>query len=501
MIRSLLLFIIFISILNISQAKLRVIVKYKNPSSKYFIKAKNKNNFEVLEFSGTESEKESFLEKLSNDLTIEKVQTDRKMFIQVETHSEKALDPLSNYQWHFFDEKYGISLTDAWEITQGSNEVVVAVVDTGIIDHKDLNEIILPGADLISDIDVSNDGDGRDQDPRDPGDWISESDDCYQGLSQSSTWHGTHVAGTISARGDNGLFGSGVTWNTKILPVRVLGKCGGYISDIADGIRWAVGISVKGVADNNNPAQVINLSLGAFGSCPEVLQSAIDEARSRGASIVVAAGNSYSNISIDNFAPANCNGVITVAATNNFGDMAYYSNYGSSINISAPGGEDGNGVWSTSNNGTEKSMEDNFKEMSGTSMAAPHVSGVVALILSMNKKLSTGQVLNILQESSTQFSVESTCFGTSFCGQGIVNAYSAVKMAMNGSIEDIDDYNDDEIDLNIFENEYKKDNYGTCGTISDINSKPPNGHFSMILGFAIIVLLSRFTNIMNSEFV
>ncbi|MBT6324472.1 MAG: S8 family peptidase [Bdellovibrionales bacterium] len=501
MIRYQLLFIMLISILNISQAKLRVIVKYKNKSSKYFARTKKKNNFKVLKFSGNEDEKESFLEKLSNNSNIEKIQVDQKMFIQVEAKSDKTPDPLSNYQWHFFDKQYGISLSNAWEITQGSKEVVVAVLDTGIINHKDLNEVLLPGADLISDIDVSNDGDGRDQDPEDPGDWISESDDCYQGLSQSSTWHGTHVAGTISAKGDNGLFGSGVTWNTKILPVRVLGKCGGYISDIADGIRWAVGISVNGVADNKNPAQVINLSLGAFGSCPEVLQSAIDEARSRGASIIAAAGNSYSNISIDNFAPANCNGVITVAATNNFGDMAYYSNYGSSINISAPGGEDGNGVWSTSNNGTEKSMEDNFKEMSGTSMAAPHVSGVVALILAMNKNLTTGQVLNILQQSSSQFSVESTCFGTDHCGTGIVNAYNAVKMAMNEKIEDIEDYNDNQIDLNIFENEFKNDNYGSCGTISDINKKPPNGQISIILGFAIIFLLSRLTNIMNSEFV
>ncbi len=170
-------------------------------------------------------------------------------------------DPQFTNQWHYdytAGSKEGINLLPAWDITQGSADVVVAVVDTGILgSHGDLSGRTLPGYDFINDTFVSNDGDGRDNDPSDPGDWVTAEDGC--GFTSNSSWHGSHVAGTVGAKTGNNLGGSGVTWGSKLLPVRVLGKCGGYTSDVLDGVKWAAGLSVPGVPDNPNPADVINM--------------------------------------------------------------------------------------------------------------------------------------------------------------------------------------------------------------------------------------------------
>ena len=172
-------------------------------------------------------------------------------------------------------------------------------------------------------------------------DWITaaESSSGYFAGCQvhNSSWHGTHTAGTIGAASNNGVGVAGVNWNSKILPVRVLGKCGGYTSDIADGMRWAAGLSVSGVPANANPAKVLNLSLGGYGACDATYQNAVNAIVAAGTTIVVSAGNS--NADAVNYRPGNCTGVITVAATNRDGGRAYYSNYGSTVEISAPGGE------------------------------------------------------------------------------------------------------------------------------------------------------------------
>ena len=184
----------------------------------------------------------------------------------------------------------------------------------------------MPGYDFINDVTVSNDGDGRDTDPSDPGDY---------GCGNGSSWHGTHVSGTIGAASNNGVGVTGVNWVSKILPARVLGVCGGYISDIADAIRWSAGIAVAGVPTNANPARVENLSLGGTEACSNTMQSAINDAVTRGTVVVVAAGNENADASTSE--PANCDNVIAVGATTRTGGRASFSNYGSRVTLSAPG--------------------------------------------------------------------------------------------------------------------------------------------------------------------
>jgi serine protease len=184
-------------------------------------------------------------------------------------------------QWDFFESQGGMRVPEAWAASKGEG-VVVAVVDTGITTHSDLDANVLPGYDMIWNPFVTRDGDGRDADPRDPGDWIGAGQ-CYDGSAAGqSSWHGTHVAGTIAAVTDNNKGVAGVAPEAKILPIRALGACGGYSSDIADAIVWAAGGLVAGTAGNANPAQVINLSLGGSGACSDTYQTAIDFAVSRG---------------------------------------------------------------------------------------------------------------------------------------------------------------------------------------------------------------------------
>jgi uncharacterized repeat protein (TIGR01451 family) len=342
-------------------------------------------------------------------------------------HTLTPNDSQYTNQWHYYD-TWGINAPGAWDITTGSSDVVVAVIDTGITNHADLAGRTLPGYDFISDVFTANDGNGRDSDPSDPGDWYNVgecSNDPYG--SSSSSWHGTHVAGTIGAATNNGVGVAGINWVSKILPVRVLGKCGGYTSDIIDGMRWAAGLSVSGVPANSNPARVLNISLGGPGACSTSQQSAINEITAAGSVVVVAAGNS--NTDASNFNPASCNNVVAVAATNRSGYRAYYSNYGSVVKISAPGGETNsttsNGVLSTLNTGTTVPVADTYAYYQGTSMATPHVVGVASLVLSVKPSLTPAQVLQVLQDTARDFPTGGTCT-TSNCGAGIVDAAAAV---------------------------------------------------------------------------
>ena len=345
-------------------------------------------------------------------------------------------DPTFASQWNLqavSGNLYGINAPAAWDITTGSDGTVVAVLDTGIRpDHPEFFGRLLPGFDFISDVDVSNDGDTWDTDASDPGDWVTAEDaqsNAYQGCPvQGSTWHGTHVAGIIGATGNNSLGIAGINWKARLLTVRVLGKCGGYVSDIADGILWAAGFPVLGAPLNLTPAKIINLSLGSPGTCSTTEQLAITTANTLGSIIVVAAGNS--NINVSGQAPANCTGVIAVAATDRYGNKASYSNFGSGITISAPGGG-GEGIYSTVGIGSQGPQGVGYTFKAGTSMAAPHVSGVLSLMMAVNPLLTPLQAPGWLKTGVTAFPAGSMC-NPSNCGPGIVNARAAVNAARGG---------------------------------------------------------------------
>ncbi|SDE14509.1 serine protease [Massilia sp. PDC64] len=330
-------------------------------------------------------------------------------------------DSMYSQQWDFFEATGGLNVPAAWDKSTGTG-IRVAVIDTGYRPHADLSGQILAGYDFISDTAVSNDGNGRDSDASDPGDWVAAGE-CGAGEPASnSSWHGTHVAGTIAAATNNSTGVAGVAYGAKIVPVRVLGKCGGYTSDIADGIIWASGGTVSGVPNIAARAQVINMSLGGGGACDTTTQNAINSARSRGTVIVVAAGNESQNASNSN--PANCAGVITVAATNRSGGRASYSNYGTVVDVAAPGGDSGAAILSTLNAGTTSPGADSYAGYMGTSMATPHVAGVVALMLAKNPNLTPDEVESRLKSSTRPF--PASCSG---CGTGIVDASAAVDAA------------------------------------------------------------------------
>ena len=282
---------------------------------------------------------------------------------------------------------------------------------------------MLPGYDFIAESAFSNDGNGRDSDPTDAGNWTVDNQ-CFTGSkATASDWHGTHVAGTIAAIANNNEGIAGVAPEAKIVPVRVLGACGGFDSDITDGIIWAAGGSVRGVPANHHPAQVINMSIGSEGTCTTPYRQAIAQANKRGSIVVVAAGNN--NFDASKSSPGNCEDVINVGATDKNGKRSYFSNYGSRVDVSAPGGDRrywGGGILSTLNAGKTAPGKADYAEYQGTSMAAPHVAGIVALMKAVDPKLTYAQAKKVLQ--STSQSVECD---QSACGSGIVNAARAVQ--------------------------------------------------------------------------
>jgi serine protease len=308
--------------------------------------------------------------------------------------------------------------------------VTVAVIDTGYVAHSDLAANIVGGYDFIADTAVANDGNGRDSNPADPGDWTAAGECAAGDPAGTSSWHGTHVAGTIAAVTNNSKGVAGVAYGAKVSPLRVLGKCGGYDSDIIDAITWASGGTVSGVPANTNVAKVINMSLGGGGACTSATQTAINAAVNRGTTVVVAAGNSNANAA--NYSPASCNNVISVAATNRAGSRSYYSNFGSVVDIAAPGGETrtvkSGGILSTLNAGASAPGSESYDYYQGTSMAAPHIAGLAALVKSANSALTPAQIESAIKTNSR--ALPGTCSGG--CGAGLADAAKTVQAVTGG---------------------------------------------------------------------
>ena len=362
------------------------------------------------------TEAEEFVSALASDPNVEYAEPDAIM----RPFADVPNDPFFEAQWQL-DSGYVASL-QTWDLSRGEGSVV-AVIDSGILDHSDLNANILPGYDMISSSAVARDGNGRDPDPHDRGDASAAGQCAASEPAYPSSWHGTHVAGIVAAVAGNGKGIVGVAPKTKVVPIRALGVCGGYASDIADSIIWAAGGNVSGVPLNTNPARVINLSLGAHAKCPANYQNAINFAQSRGAVVVVAAGNE--NIDTALVSPANCENVIVVGANTKRFERASYSNRGSAVDILAPGGDMTytalDGILSTLNDGTTTPTTENYYFMQGTSMAAPHVAAVAGMMFAKLPSLTPAELEERLKVTANP--VASCPVG---CGAGNLSGLMAV---------------------------------------------------------------------------
>jgi serine protease len=328
---------------------------------------------------------------------------------------------------------------------------VVAVLDTGITRHPDLVGRVLPGYDFVSVLEYANDGNGRDADASDPGDHVDTADLSsplfYGCAAESSSWHGTIVAGMVAANVNNGEGGAGIHWGASILPVRVAGKCGADVPDIVDGMRWAAGLAVAGAPPNAHPARIVNISFGGSAACGPAYQSAVDELRALGVVVVAAAGNDWNGPS----RPASCSGVVGVVGLNRDGFKTHYSNFGGQIGVSGlatVAGDDAQGAWgpvladsglvTLTNRGSTVPALGGYARLYGTSFAAPQVAGTIALMLGLNPTLSYDQIVGGLRASARphvgspkiaecSHSNPGRCIcTTSTCGAGILDAERAL---------------------------------------------------------------------------
>ena len=300
-------------------------------------------------------------------------------------------DTFYDKQWHYPQ----INLPQAWDVTQGSSNVIVAVLDTGIVSaHPDFSGRLIGGYDMISNPQAARDGDGRDPDPEDVGD---------MGSPQGSSFHGTHCAGTIGANGNDGQGVAGVDWNCRLMTVRCLGQGGGTIDDIAQGILYAAGLPNATGTVPPQRADIISMSLGGPG-LNAVLEQACNQAAAAGVLLVAAAGNDNSD---QPSSPAAFDSVLSVGAVDLVGQRAPYSNFSPTVDLWAPGGDmsaDRNG--DNFPDGVLSTIADDqgnlfFKFLNGTSMACPHVAGVAALIKAANPALNGAQIREVLIGNAT----------------------------------------------------------------------------------------------------
>lgn len=379
----------------------------------------------VIQTSKTlnKNEAKEFMAKVASDPDVASVEPDYINYPAAEGDiTFQFNDPQYSKQWNLTNPTTGVQNTGNARLRRGAN-VKVAVLDTGYVPHPDLVTGMANGYDFVSDPLSARDGNGRDPNPLDEGDYAPYNLCKDQANAHTSTWHGTHVAGIIGARGNNGMGIVGVADLARVQPVRVLGRCGGRTSDIADAIIWAAGGHVDGVPDNTYPAKIINMSIGTVTRCPAAYQRAIDIARSKGALVVAAAGNG--NTEASKYAPANCMGVITVGATTKEGKRASFSNYGTRVNISAPG----ENILSLSVNSLDRPDNTKFTYVyeSGTSMAAPHVSALLAQQLVNGTSMTTQQV----ERAFTLAGGNRIKCDKVFCSRGIINSFNLAKKAGN----------------------------------------------------------------------
>jgi serine protease len=359
------------------------------------------------------------------------------------------------------------NFTKAWDISKGSGSPVVAVLDSGITSHPDLATNLLPGYNFVSKAEYAGNGVGRSASSDDLGDALTQAEfDANLGLwdgclvAPVSSWHGTLVAGQLGAVTNNAAGVAGINWNARILPVRVSGRCGAAVADMVDGMRWAGGLSVTGVPANANPAKVLVIGFAGVTSCDlndankdvagaaKLYLDTIAELRAKNVLIVASAGNLRGAVG----RPANCAGVLGVAAVNQLGFKTIYSNFGSQVQLAAPGGDAANnatcdalladkGIVSTNNTGTKSPATYGYAAVSGSSFAAPQVAGTAALMWAINPALTLAQVEAGLR-SSARPHVQATALGycsatnksrctctTSTCGSGLLDAEEALKFA------------------------------------------------------------------------
>lgn len=357
------------------------------------------------------------------------------------------------------DRRRGVAgFQSAWQQPLTGAQPAVAVLDTGITPHPELAGKLLPGYDFVSDIKFAADGDGRDADPADPGDFVSaadRNDPHFAGCDLAdSTWHGTVIAGMLAALTDNGQGVAALNWAGRVLPVRVAGKCGADVADIVDGMRWAAGLEVVGVPRNPNPVRIVNVSFGGNAACSAAYQTAVDELKALGVVVVAAAGNDH----LTPARPASCLGVVGVAALNRDGFKASYSSFGSALTatgLAVAAGDDGDddsarwnaladpGIYSVLNTGAQSPGAAGYGFVSGTSFAAPQVSGAIALMLRVNDQLTWQQIVDGLRKTvrphvtsphigACSWTNPGRCLCTpTTCGAGILDAEQALVYAAN----------------------------------------------------------------------
>jgi serine protease len=340
---------------------------------------------------------------------------------------------------------------NGWAASTGLGSII-AVLDTGYLKHPDLWKQLpwppngrlanssggtsLPAGAVATNLITLNgsvfgyDFKDGDSDPVDPGDWVLANQCPFGNSARDSSWHGTHVSGIIGAVGNNGEGSVGVAYNARLLEARVLGTCGGTDHMVANAITWASGGRSLGKPKNNTPADVINASLGWLLSvspqpiipCPLVVQNAVTAAIARGTTIVVSTGNEgqYGAGLADRSYPANCIGVIAVTSHNSNGAHSNFGNTGTVVDVSGPGGS----IYSTYNSGLTTASAYSYKNLSGTSMAAPHVASVAAMINAIRPDLTPADIESIIKNSNSAF--PAPCTG---CGTGLLNLDAALLAA------------------------------------------------------------------------
>jgi len=418
----------------------------------------------TLDKSADTGDASASLAALAADPEVEYAAVDQRRF----AHAVPT-DALYGDQWYLQGVQPGASnFQAAWDVTAGDNDTVIAVLDTGVIfDHPDLGRSgqggrLLPGYDFVdgessASFVAANDGNGWDADASDPGDWVTPGEAASGPLSgcqvEDSSWHGTRVTAMVGALANNGAGMAGGTWASRVLPVRVLGKCGGYDSDIIAGMRWAAGLSVPGVPANPYPAQIINLSLGSPDTCSTAYRNVMTELNALGILVVASAGNE--NGPVDT--PANCPGVLAVAGVRHVGTKVGYSSLGPEVAIAAPAGncptQDQTGLCeyslltATDTGATapaQAAYTDTFNPNIGTSFSAPIVSAIAGLMHGVNAGLRASDYIARIKAGARPFptdpaipvcpqvapeTFQCNCTTTT-CGAGLADAPGAVAEAL-----------------------------------------------------------------------